>query len=326
MGLLPQSYYDIKKFLKREREIGLLYQEQLSKNKDKQIQHWNWWNDDDHSLWLKDFIVKRGILNGSDKTIAICSVFGEREVLARVKADVRIFYSGENLHHRHMCQYADYMLSGKHPFNFALGFDCFESEKYLRFPLWITYLFSPDATEDDIRRRCDELCHPIVGKRNKFSALVARADGSGVRTEMYQQLSSLGRIDCPSELFHNDDSLKSVYGDDKIAYLKQYKFNICPENSNAFGYTTEKVFESIAAGCIPLYWGNECLEIVNPSIVLYWKRDSDNHSTLIRIKELATNDHLYEAFVSQPWLLNNAAEYVIEEFYALEKRLLELKR
>lgn len=320
MGFLPQVYYDIKKFLKRNREIDSLFQEQYLLNKDKQIQHWNWWRDDAHSMWIRDFIVKRGIQNGSDKTIAICSVFGEREVLERVNADVRIFFSGENLHHAHMCQFADYLLSGKRPFDLALGFDCFEDKKYLRFPLWIPYLFAPDSTESDIRRRCDELCHPEIGSRNRLMALVARADSSGVRTEMYQQLSSVGRIDCPSDLFHNDDTLKSTYGDDKIAYLKQFRFNLCPENSSAFGYTTEKVFESVSAGCIPIYWGNECLDILNPSILLVWKRGDDNASSLLRIKELAMDERLYHDFVSQPWLRPDAAEYVIGLFSELESR------
>ena len=42
----------------------------------------------------------------------------------------------------------------------------------------------------------------------------------------------------------------------KIETLKDYKFSICYENAQEIpGYITEKIFDSMAAGCIPVYWG-----------------------------------------------------------------------
>ncbi|OFZ29753.1 MAG: hypothetical protein A2622_11075 [Bdellovibrionales bacterium RIFCSPHIGHO2_01_FULL_40_29] len=43
---------------------------------------------------------------------------------------------------------------------------------------------------------------------------------------------------------------------DKLTTLKKYKFSICYENAYGIpGYITEKIFDSLTAGCIPIYWG-----------------------------------------------------------------------
>lgn len=43
----------------------------------------------------------------------------------------------------------------------------------------------------------------------------------------------------------------------KLEVLKDYKFSICYENGKDVpGYITEKIFDSMAAGCIPIYWGS----------------------------------------------------------------------
>lgn len=321
---LPQTYYELKKFLKHKNEMDALYQGLLAKNQGKQIQYWNWWDDERTAYWLERFMVSRGILKNTDKKIALCSVFGEREVLERVNADVRIFFSGENLHNPYHTSYADYMLSGKKPFDFAMGFDEFENERYLRFPLWIIFLFEPDATEEDIRKRCEEINHPMLSDKKRFCSLVARADWYGIRTQIYDGMSSIGKVDCPSDLLHNDDRMKTIYSDDKRAYLKQYRFNICPENTIAHGYLTEKLFESMVCGCVPIYWGTEKLDIINPDVVLRWKKNEPNEELLQKIQELNADEKKYKYFASQPRLIDNAAAYVIGEFEALEKQLRKL--
>ena len=323
-GRMPKTYYEVKKFLKHQKEMDALYQEQLALNKGKQVQYWNWWPDERTAYWLEQFMLNRGLLDNTNKIIALCSVFGEREVLEGVKADVRIFFSGENLHNPRHAQYADYMLSGSNPFDFAMGFDEFENERYLRFPLWIIFLFEPDATEDDIRNRCEELNHPEISNKQEFCSLVARADWYGIRTQIYEVLSSIGKVDCPSDLLHNDDRMKTIYGDDKRAYLTQYRFNICPENTSAHGYVTEKLFESMVCGCVPIYWGTENLDIINPDVVLRWKKNARNEELLQKIQELNADEKKYKYFASQPRLIDNAAGYVIGEFEALEKQLKKL--
>lgn len=44
--------------------------------------------------------------------------------------------------------------------------------------------------------------------------------------------------------------------DSKQATMEKYRFSICFENAREIpGYITEKLFDSLFAGCIPVYWG-----------------------------------------------------------------------
>jgi len=321
---LPEKYYITKKYLSQYNKITSFFKEQLILNENKQIQYWNWWQDDIYSLWLRDFIVKRHLIGNSKKTIALCSVFGEKDVLDRVTADVRIFFSGENLHSPHLCEYAGYMLAGKKSFDLSMGFDYFENEHYLRFPLWLVYLFKPDWAEEDIRQQCNQLRFPQRNKRTKFASLIARADVNGVRTQMFDCISKLEKVDCPSVFKHNDDCLKTDFSDNKREYLKQFMFNICPENSNAYGYTTEKLFEAIISGCIPIYWGSYGQpenDILNQNTIIHWKMNGNNNDVIKELEYLYKNEHAYNDFISQPRLTVNAEEIIINYYKQLEYRI-----
>lgn len=47
----------------------------------------------------------------------------------------------------------------------------------------------------------------------------------------------------------------------KIETLKNYRFSVCFENARDIeGYITEKIFDSLFAGCIPIYWGAPDIE------------------------------------------------------------------
>lgn len=327
MRLLPNKYYIIKHFLQERKMVDCAYKKQFVANRNQQIQYYNWWQQDAYSHWLGDFIEKRGLLNGTRKTIALCSVFDDERILDKLDTDVRIFFSGENLHNVRHSQYADYRLSGKCPFDLGIGFDYFEAENYLRFPLWMMYMFAPNATEDDICRRCEQLRYPPIGDKNKFCSLVARADWNGVRGNIADEVAFIDEVNFPSSFRHNDDSLQNDFGNDKVAYLKQFKYNICPENTNAYGYVTEKVFESIAAGCIPIYWGsfgNPEPDILNIESILFWNKDVDNSGVIETIRQGFFSSNIYMDFATQPRLKDNAESIIIQRFNMLESKLRQL--
>lgn len=53
----------------------------------------------------------------------------------------------------------------------------------------------------------------------------------------------------------------------KLELLKTFKFSICYENGKDIpGYITEKIFDSLAAGCIPVYWGAPDIKDVIPKL------------------------------------------------------------
>lgn len=55
--------------------------------------------------------------------------------------------------------------------------------------------------------------------------------------------------------FSIEDSRGGKWHGRKLDILQKYKFNLCLENTNYNYYCTEKIWDSIAAQCLPIYYG-----------------------------------------------------------------------
>lgn len=61
---------------------------------------------------------------------------------------------------------------------------------------------------------------------------------------------------------------------DKIQTIKNYRFNICYENTQGTpGYVTEKIFDCFMAGTVPIYWGAPNIEAYVPKGCFIDRRD-----------------------------------------------------
>lgn len=298
------------------------YKKQFAKNCNRNIRFYNWWNEPYEQLWLYRFVKHCNIVP-EDKILNFISVFGNRDVARYINEGPVVFFSGENLHNSDHLSYTNCLLDSENV-RLALGFDWVEEPNYLRFPLWIPFLFDPTLDEEKIRKRCEELRHPIIGERTKFAALVARYDWEGTRSQIYDAIKHVDSIGCPSMVHHNDEDLKNIYNDNKIDYLRQFAFNICPENSNSYGYVTEKVFEAIAAGCIPIYWGSYNmpeLDLLNQDVIIKWNMNGDNSANIALIEDLYTHPDRLREFIAQPRLLPRAEENIVQMINQLEQKL-----
>lgn len=301
------------------------YKKQYRINKGYHVRFYNWWDEPYEQLWLYRFMEHRNLVP-SDKILNFISVFGKKDVVDFIREGTVVFFTGENVHSSEYLQYANYLLD-KRNVEFALGFDWVEESSYMRFPLWIPFVFDPKLDEMGIRKRCEELRFPHIVKREKFAALVARYDWNGTRSQIYDALKYVAPISCPSLIHHNDDDLKTKFADNKIEYLRQFSFNICPENSNSYGYVTEKVFQSIDAGCIPIYWG--CynmpeIGILNQDAIIKWNMNGDNSDNVALINDLYTHPDMLMTFMAQPRLIPQAEEQIVGMIQQLEQRLREL--
>lgn len=261
--------------------------------------------------------------------IGFMSVLGEASRLDKVRASREIFFSGECVRPSGLTEwsaYGDYRLNDV---DLALGFDPEDSvgsPKYLRFPLWILYLFTGLESKDEIVTRFAELNQRQFAKK-KFCALIARHDRSGIRAGIVNSLASIGRIDCAGSWLTNDRSLVDEFKDDKESYLRQYKFNICPENTVAAGYVTEKLFQSFLSGCVPIYCGADGDPeplVVNPEAVIFWEKDGDNGEVIERVRRLQEDDGAYARFVGGRRFRDTAVDFVWERLELLRSRLGEL--
>lgn len=196
---------------------------------------------------------------------------------------IKIYYTGENITPNFSI--ADY----------AIGFDYLDfQDRYLRVPLFaINYHYSKVLNEKKINR--EELLN------RKFCSYVysnnVYADDS--RSDLFHLLSKYKRVDSGGKQYNNVGGRVS----DKLAFIKDYKFNIAFENSTFNGYTTEKILEPMTVNSLPIYWGNPMINSDFNHDAFINAYDFDSFEKLVEyIKYLDTNDDAYIEKLSHPWL------------------------
>lgn len=309
------------------------------------IKYKNWWDyDDADAEWFTQFIDFHFSKKLKNEVIFF-SVFGNRATLKNTKKTVKVFYTGENLqsyvkynncrinthgsvynlHKQWNEHYSDNALA---ECNLALGFDNINDEKYLRFPIWIWRCFSPTSTFYDIKKRIEEI--NSVRSFPQYEALVvASHDDFGTRGYIWDDVSDILSITSAGKWKNNTTKLwdqypqRDKYGRDKIEFMKNYKFNICPENMDAPYYVTEKIFDAFQAGSIPIYHGalnNPEPNIISKDAVIFWDFEGSNEDNKKLIRRLLSDEHFYYSFMRQEKFKKGSAEYIYNIFEKLRDK------
>lgn len=81
---------------------------------------------------------------------------------------------------------------------------------------------------------------------------------------------------------------------DKIATLQNYKFSICFENTKGTpGYVSEKIFDCLAAGCVPIYYGApDIAEYVPKGCYIPWEEFHSIEKVYDHIKNMTEEAYL----------------------------------
>lgn len=203
-----------------------------------------WQPFDIENLWFlpvirKEYNVKIvGINNTPD--ILFFSCFGSEHLFSNAR--IKLFFTGENdVPDFNLC---DYAISFHH---IQFG------KRHLRLPLYALY-------------PCFDILR--TGRRGKpstdrgFCSFVVSNNvcSDSLREEFFYKLSEYKQVSSGGRLYNNVGGPIA----DKLAFLKDYKFNIAFENSRVDGYTTEKLFDALAAGTLPIYWGNPSVKFDVP--------------------------------------------------------------
>ncbi|WQZ95238.1 fucosyltransferase [Helicobacter pylori] len=188
-----------------------------------------------------------------------------RKILSYQNAK-RVFYTGEN-------EVPNFNL-----FDYAIGFDELDfNNRYLRMPLYYDRLHhkaesvndttSPYKIKDNslyalkkpthhFKENHPNLCAVVNGKtdplKRGFASFVASNPNAPKRNAFYDALNSI-------EPVTGGGSVKNTLGykvKNKSEFLSQYKFNLCFENSQGYGYVTEKIIDAYFSHTIPIYWGS----------------------------------------------------------------------
>lgn len=178
----------------------------------------------------------------------------------------RVFYTGEN-------EVPNFNL-----FDYAIGFDELDfRDRYLRMPLYYASLHykaesvndttAPYKLKDNslyalkkpshhFKENHPNLCAVVNDEsdplKRGFASFVASNPNAPIRNAFYDALNSI-------EPVTGGGSVKNTLGynvKNKSEFLSQYKFNLCFENTQGYGYVTEKIIDAYFSHTIPIYWGS----------------------------------------------------------------------
>ncbi|MWV63070.1 alpha-1,3-fucosyltransferase [Helicobacter saguini] len=158
---------------------------------------------------------------------------------------VRIYATGENVR-------ADFNAA-----DYAIDFDCLEFEDR---HFQINYALLRDDFKIIVNKHLSET-KDIKFKTKFCGYMVSNVwhPFTDTREEVFKALNEYKKVDSGGKHANNIGfAIKN-----KIEWLKDYKFNLCFENSSYPGYLTEKLFDAFAAGCVPIYWGDTSLRLMD---------------------------------------------------------------
>lgn len=216
----------------------------------------------------------------------------------------KIFYTGENI--EPPLGYCDWSFS----------FDYLDDSRNYRLPHYLLYdgyyeLNREKKIEDWMATR-------------KFCSFVVSNGNCKLRNEFFTKLSKYKLVDSGGRWMNN----LGYAVDDKLDFLRNYKFNICFENDAHRGYnehyTTEKLMQAMQANTIGIYYGNTQIEREFNKKSFIDVRDFSNIDEAVEfIIELDKNGDKYLEMLNQPWFLrynipeNNKIENIKSFLYKI---------
>lgn len=226
----------------------------------------------------------------------IYSCFSDTHLYKNPNA-IRIFYTGENIVPNF--NIADY----------AIGFEKIEDNfRYIRMPIY--NVLTPYIKSLIMAEKKHELFldNRAVLNRKFCNFIVSNPYDNTNRSDMFNMLSEYKKIDSGGKYLNNIGYIIN----DKLSFIKNYKFSLCFENSSHIGYVTEKIIEAFAANTIPIYFGDPTIiSTINEKSFINVKSIDDFGNAIEKIKFLDNNDDAYidmikeKVFISETFNNNN---------------------
>lgn len=291
-----------------------------NQTKDGLYREYNQWGPEDlEQQWFVRFL--RHHFPDNKTVVNFFGPVGTPFFIKRQFAGKKVFYTGEDVEHPRTqlaLYYGDYCLDQT---DLSMGFGQVKHERYLRFPYWLLTTFSPEDGATAIKKRIKKIneCHY---EKSRECVLINKHDPAGTRELVYNGVKDILDVKLAGQWRNNTRELWDDFGNDKEAYLRTFKFNICAENNNTKDYVTEKIFDAFIAGSIPLYYGalnDPEPGLINRDAVIFWNKEGNNAENREKIRELKNNESFYQEFMSRPKLLPAAAEFVIDRFEKLKE-------
>lgn len=149
----------------------------------------------------------------------------------------------------------------------------------------------------------------ILAEKTGFCNFIYSNPACKARNNFFKHLCQYKKVDSAGRLMNN----VSYRVDNKIEFLKKYKFTIAFENSEYNGYTTEKIYEPFLANSIPIYWGNPLVskDFNTKAFLNYYDFPSED-ALIKQIIEIDNDDNLFMEYISQPAFVSNKLNEFVE--------------
>lgn len=224
---------------------------------------------------------------------------------------ITIFLTGENIRHN------------TYPTDYSISFDLAVNDpKHFRLPYWMEMI---DWSHEGIRgntnprfgqllslnRLCEPLGTTFLAKPQKAALFAShlREPRKTLLTALKQQMevTEFGRHFNPSIKNHHQSGFK------KLGVLRQFGFNLCPENGMYPGYYTEKIPEAFFADCLPITWADSNISVdFNPNALI--NLAPMMASNFSELREMLNSKNQLCQFSEQPLLLQKPSLHSFSQF------------
>lgn len=273
----------------------------------KYLDYWSGFNPDGAAYLVHQILARHfDVRVCDDADYVFFSAMGESHWSVPDRC-IKIFHTGENL------------VPDFNACDYAIGFDWMEfGDRYIRMPLYLFY----------DRGLLDRMLHKhelpqdwnLAAEKPDFCSFVVSNPLNPHRNEAFRKLCEYKKVDSGGRYLNNVGGPVS----DKFAFESRHKFSLCYENGAHPGYTTEKLVEALAAGTVPIYWGDpEVGRIFNTRAFVNVSDYGSLDEALLRVQELDRDDDLYMSVLREPAMLPDAPS-VDDELARLEKWLIHI--
>lgn len=156
----------------------------------------------------------------------------------------------------------------------------------------------------------------LLKKTGFCNFIYSNSNGHMSREKIFCAISKYKKVDSLGAFLNNtgyNDGSRNIVDRvrDSIGLKSGYKFTIAFENATHKGYTSEKIFTSLEAHSVPIYWGNpEIGKIVNERAIINCHQYENFEQVVERVKEIDSDDDMWCKMICEPWLTK---EQEIEE-------------
>ncbi len=196
-----------------------------------------------------------------------------------------------------------------------------DDPRHLRVPM---YVFDSDLPA---LLRKHETAEGIISEQRDFCAFVVSNGSKRAerRLRFFRKLNAIRPVNSGGRTLNNVGGPVA----DKPAFLRRHRFNLCFENHFWPGYTSEKIAHALAAGCIPIYWGNPAVAAdFNPESFINVSDYGSDEAAVEHILKVADSEEMQLKYLRAPSFSGNQPNqsYDLDRMAAFLKRAVETRR